>query len=134
MKPYFNSIDTNIIETKTEYAWLGEDDIMYHQCKPNSIHDLYSSNVNIDKTYHYLEGSRKNTIVDIRQIKQLYPEARRNYASLKNKKNVKAMAIIVDSSLTKVMANFFVKINSSNFPTKIFSDIGTARDWLNNIA
>lgn len=134
MKPYFNSIDENIIETETEYAWLGEDNIMYHLCKPNSIHDLQSSNINIEKTYNYLKGSKKNTIVDIRKIKQVSLEARRNYASSKNENNVSAMALIVENTFTKVLANFFIKRNKTNFPTKMFTDLDSAREWLNNNA
>ena len=44
-----------------------------------------------------------------------------------------AMAIVTKSLTTRITANFFIKINQPQYPTKTFKTIKDARVWLNSI-
>lgn len=39
-------------------------------------------------------------------------------------------AIIVDSSFSRFLGNFFMKVNKTKMPVKMFSDISKAERWL----
>ncbi|MES2566389.1 MAG: STAS/SEC14 domain-containing protein [Bacteroidota bacterium] len=71
-------------------------------------------------------------IIDFQNVKHVTKEARVYLASKEGCNKIKAGAIIVDSTLTKVMANFFLQINKPLVPSKLFTDEESAEKWLSN--
>ena len=56
-------------------------------------------------------------------------EARAYYSSLRS---ITARALLVESPVTRVMANFFISINKPPVPTKLFTSEDQAVAWLKN--
>jgi hypothetical protein len=67
-------------------------------------------------------------LADIRQVKSMTREARKYYGNLTNA--VTAIALLVGSPTTQVMANFFLGLNRPNVPTQMFTDEDKALTWL----
>ena len=40
------------------------------------------------------------------------------------------VALVVNSPIARVVANFFIGLNKTDFPTRLFNDRGAALDWL----
>ncbi len=59
-------------------------------------------------------------------------EARKHAAKLKNK-NIIAEAIIIDNLATRLLANFYMKINRPEQRIKLFSNEKAALEWINSI-
>jgi len=66
-------------------------------------------------------------LVDLRVTHSVSREARRAFA---NSPVPSCMALYVASSLSRVLANFFVGVSSPSVPTKMFTDLDDARRWL----
>ena len=67
-------------------------------------------------------------LVDMRQMKKLEREARELYKT--DKGGVGAMALLVGSPVTKMLANFFMRTDTDTTPTRMFTDESVALTWL----
>ncbi len=69
-------------------------------------------------------------IIDIKSIKSISKSSRDFLASEKGSEGIIAAAFLIDSSLGRVLGNFFIQINKPLKPTKIFTDEIKAKKWL----
>lgn len=77
-----------------------------------------------DKHYPFL--------INIKTVKHVTKEAREYLASKNGCEKVSASAILINSSITSMLGNFFIKINKPLVPTKLFTDKTLAIQWLSN--
>ncbi|HLP12679.1 MAG TPA: hypothetical protein VK177_12155 [Flavobacteriales bacterium] len=54
----------------------------------------------------------------------------REYAGEETPKLVQALAIIVNSEISKLVANAFLRVQKPPYPTKMFTNEKEAREWL----
>lgn len=64
------------------------------------------------------------------KIKHITKDAREYLASEEGCQKIKCCAIITNSIVTRVIANFFLQINKPLVPTRLFTDEVSARKWL----
>ena len=69
-------------------------------------------------------------LVDMRDIDSSDADARKYFASPDVVSGNSAIALVVDSSLSKVIGNFFIGIDKPACPTKLFTSENDAADWL----
>lgn len=69
-------------------------------------------------------------LVDIRNSSGITKECRHYYASNESAMVMSAVALIVDSPLSRLIGNFMIGINKTVFPTKLFTDKNEAIKWL----
>lgn len=69
-------------------------------------------------------------VIDIKSIKNITKPSRDFLASEKGSEGIIAAAILIDSSLGRILGNFFIQINKPLKPTKIFTDEIKAKKWL----
>lgn len=75
-----------------------------------------------------LSGGRPYALlVDIRQAGSIERAARQKFAQPSGET---AVALIVESPLSRMMANFFMGLNRPPFPVRVFSDEPSALAWL----
>lgn len=75
-------------------------------------------------------GVKFLVLVDIRNISMITSEAR-TYASSREMTNIsKAVAIVVGSPATRLIANFFIRFHKPLIPSKIFTSTKEAKQWL----
>jgi len=91
----------------------------------------------LDKAQEAFEMIKKNTgskkyplLVDVRQQRSVSREARQFYASKEFTDNVSALAFIVESAISKVLANFYLGLNKPPYPTQLFTNEDKAIEWL----
>ena len=84
----------------------------------------------IIKTFNELTGGKKICLLaDATHTSESTKEVR-DYVATEFPKFIKAIAILSDSSLGKMIANLFFKLKSQPYPTKMFNDEKEAKDWL----
>ncbi|MES2566388.1 MAG: STAS/SEC14 domain-containing protein [Bacteroidota bacterium] len=71
-------------------------------------------------------------LIHTNKVKHLTKEARDYLASKEGCEKIKSCAIITNSVITKVIANFFLNINKPLVPTKLFTNEVSAKKWLAN--
>jgi hypothetical protein len=76
--------------------------------------------------------SQKNwgLLVDSRKTKSMDKDARDYYSRLDKKPGCAALAILIESNFSKVIANFFIGFSRPEFPTKLFTSKEEAMEWL----
>lgn len=78
----------------------------------------------------FCAGTSYPHLFDISRIKKMSKEARDYFADEGNDL-VSASALLVSSSVVKMIANFFIVVNKPKNPTKTFTDKHQALRWLN---
>lgn len=69
-------------------------------------------------------------VLDARLLSNISNEARNFGTSSEFSGMLKAMAIVVDSPATRILANFYMRFNRPHTPTRVFSDDKIAKAWL----
>lgn len=69
-------------------------------------------------------------LVSVKNVKYITKEARDYLASKEGCNKIKAGAILIDSIVMSVIANFFLQISKPLVPTKLFTDRVRAIEWL----
>ena len=121
------------IETRTEIITYGNDGIVRCSVKPTEDHTLADAEENVRATAVLTEGRRMPLVLDARQAKKITREAREYYTGPKNAEVVMATAMIIGSSVGKIIGNFLIRVNRPPFPFRLFSDEDSAYAWLVDI-
>jgi hypothetical protein len=77
-----------------------------------------------------VEGKPRPFLVDVRGGTRFTREARELYASDAPRGAWVAVAILVDSMVTRAIANFFLAVNHPRWPFRMFTDEAEAIRWL----
>lgn len=118
-----------IIETSSAKNWLREDGII--QSIDYSEHSTPEQAwENLSAMEELSSGRKKPVLVDITRVRSIDIKARKLYASEKAAKVLSAVALLINSPLNRVIANFFLGINKPPYPIKIFTSEKDATTWL----
>lgn len=126
--------DAKVFETKSTLFWF-IDGLQYVYCKPNELHTLEHAKKQIEQLLIYSKEMNqpiKSILCDTRSGTPLSKEVRDFYSSEQSQSHTKKFAFIVDSALSRVMANFFINLRKMSIPIKMFTDIGEAKKWSNS--
>lgn len=123
--------DIERIETTAYYTWMGNDGVARTYVKKGAVVTLDEAKENSEAVMS-LEGEKYPLLVNTCGIKSITKEARDHFAVNNRATKITAMAIVIDSPLTKTVGNFFMKFSKPSVPSKLFSTEETAIEWLNN--
>jgi len=124
-----SNIDTEVFETRTGKTWLREDGILMVVVKHQAEIELEDAKSDIELGKKLTKGKIVGLCINMRQMRSIDREARSYYSS-SGDNNTKAIGLIVDSFLSRVIANFFVGINKPKRPIKLFTSEEKAIEWL----
>ena len=118
------------ITTRTQKIWLGDDGIVRYESHPGSEESLEDAQENVKAGASLSGGMKRPILINSRGIKSLRREARMYYAGEENAKHTIAAAIVISSPVARVIANFFMGLNKTKFPTRLFTSEEMAIAWL----
>ncbi|WP_114779000.1 DUF7793 family protein [Botryobacter ruber] len=115
-------------ETKYSITFI-ENDIA--QCIYKEIEevDLNNAKINVKDRVEFFDGVAYPCLFDITKIKHSTKEAR-DYLANEGSELIVASAIVVNSPVIKMMANFYITVNKPQIPTRMFTDRESAMEWL----
>ncbi|TSJ45439.1 hypothetical protein [Fluviicola chungangensis] len=113
------------------FTWMGEDGIARTKVKKGSEVKLEHAQENSVVVNSFYTSTKFPLLIDARGIKSMEREARAFFTANGRNTNTLAFGIIIDSSVSKVVGNFFLGINKPVVPTKLFSNEEQAIEWLN---
>ena len=120
----------NEIRTRTLVARLDTDGILhvtYLPCVEETLADV-EENLRLS-TAAWGEGPWP-ILVDVRAVKSLNREVRKYNSRPEVRRRAKAAALLVNSPLSKFIANLLVSLIRSTTPTRLFTDETEALAWL----
>jgi folylpolyglutamate synthase/dihydropteroate synthase len=122
--------NAKIREWPTSTSWFDEDGILYSISKkgvePPSLEDTKKL---LEEFKKMLDGKKICMLLDVTHTVESSREIR-DYVAEEFPKYVKAIAMISDSALGKMLANLFFTLKTQPYTTKMFSNEQDAKDWL----
>ena len=94
---------------------------------------LQTAEENIDAQARVRDALGKEmtrVVIDMRQTVQITREARNYYASERTASIQRATALLIESPLSAMIANFFMGLNKPLSPTRMFTSEDKAIAWL----
>jgi hypothetical protein len=88
----------------------------------------------VDATWKIAGERRLPVLVDTRGIRAQSRAARQYFMSEEVGRKVSAVAILIDSPVSRVIGSFFLRVGHHHVPTQVFSDEGSARAWLRTMS
>ena len=84
---------------------------------------------NIAATFE-LAGRQIGVLVDMRGVRSQTREARQYFAGAEAEKVTRAVALLIGSPVSRVLANFYLRVRTPRIPTALFTDEEQAVAWL----
>jgi len=125
--------NTKVIETSTCKTWVFDNVVMVKHFEGSKL-TLDDVKVNMASILSLIpSGKCLPLLVDMRNIKSMSGDAR-NYATKSvNEDHIVAVALLVESTLNKLIANFFIGLNKSNRPVRLFTKENEAIAWFKGV-
>jgi hypothetical protein len=111
-------------------VWM-ENGIFFIFSLPNIDHTLEHSKIQTNFFLEtYVDGDSKLPMIcDVRIAKPIKKDVRDYYSSPEGSANIDKFAFLVDSPVSRVIANFFINIRVMPLQMKMFNSVGDAVDW-----
>ncbi|MCU0431521.1 MAG: hypothetical protein MUF42_16285, partial [Cytophagaceae bacterium] len=119
-----------VITTRTEIIRLGPQGIIYCRGIKDTYQDLADAKENIAAVKMLSPYKKASVLVDIREAKGASKACRDYYASQDAAEVQSACALIVKSKFSIIVGSFFLGLNKTKFPTKLFNNEEQAIGWL----
>jgi hypothetical protein len=123
-------VQDGVIETRTARIWMGEDGILRGRIGEGADEKAEDAVANVAAAARLAAGRKRALLIDMRQVSFISQEARRVYAGRETNRYTLALALLVESPLSKLIGNFFIGLNKPLFPTKLFNSEREAIAWL----
>jgi hypothetical protein len=109
---------------------LDEEGIVLATMKRGARFELVDAQDALAATIEIAAGTRRLILVDIRGVQSESKEARAYFAGPEVAKCATAVGLLVESPVSRMIANFFLRIGTQAVPTRVFDDASLARAWL----
>lgn len=119
-----------IVELRKFCTWFESDGIARTRVKRNAEIFLLDAKENTLVIETFYNGIRFPLLVDMRDIRSISSEACEHFTLKGRGSVVKAYAMLLSSSLSRIIGNFFLSFHSPTVPVKLFDDEEKALVWL----
>lgn len=120
------------IRTRTAVVCL-EGDLIRVTIVPGAEETLADAQATTRAALGLSAGRILPLFVDMRQMRAQEREARQYYGSMEVMRSVCGVALLVESRLSMLIANFFISVSKTRVPTRIFTSEAEAVEWLKGI-
>lgn len=123
-------IPTHATEVGGYYTWMGSDGIARTRVKPNIDIVLEHAMENTKIVTSFYVDKKFPILIDARGIKSMSYEARHHFSAHGRDTKTNAFGIVIGSTISRVLGNFYLGINKPAVPTKLFDNEHDAISWL----
>ena|ERR1043166_7195545 len=121
--------NAQIIDTPTSIYWYDDEGILCSISKKSPPLSLAETKLVLEDFKKQLRTEKVCMLIDVTHTTESSREVR-DYAAAEFPKFVKAIAMLSDSALGKMLANLFFSLKSQPYPVKMFNDEKDAKEWL----
>jgi hypothetical protein len=108
--------------------WLRPDGILHLAWAPKTTMTFEDALAAIEAMAQLAGGRRSPLMVDVRDAGQIDRPARNEF--VRRADMVSAVALLVDTPLSRMMANLYLRVSSPTAATRLFEDEASALAWL----
>jgi hypothetical protein len=117
------------IDWPTSILWFDENGILCAISKKSPPQTLEETKKSIEEFYLITKGKKVCLLLDITNSNPASKEVR-DYVANEMPKITKALAMVSNSPLGKMIANLFFGLKPPPYPTKMFTNEQEAKEWL----
>jgi len=124
--------ENNVLEAAKFMTWKDDQGIVKTKVKPFSEVGLQDAIENSELVNSFEPESHQAgypLLVDLRQLKSISKEARKHFSMKGRESKVIAIAMLVESNLSRRAANFYLSLNKPKVPVKLFNEEVKAEEW-----
>lgn len=122
---------TGVIDTRTERLWLHPDGYVIAAVRLGLVADLDDAIANVNAVSVLAAGVPRPLLLDMRaHASSATRECRDYYAGAEAQQVNLAVAMLVRSHVSRVIGNFFLGLNKTRFPFRMFTEHSEAIAWL----
>lgn len=110
-------------------VWLSEDGIIVTITTAHT-QTLADAKENIQYNKRVAAGIPRPLLVDMSRVRSMSKDAREEYVKKDDEPLVTAVALVTNSSISRMVGNFFIGLTQSYIPVKLFTEPEKAREWL----
>lgn len=129
-----DSAKSKVVELRAFTSWLRSDGICYTLVRPNAIISLEDALENSCSIKEISGDTIYPLLVNLKEINSISKEARDHFSMQNRTPGVSAIAMLIRSPVSRVIGNFFLGMNRSTVPTKLFTIESEAVLWLKRFA
>lgn len=123
-------IPKDAIELKGYFTWMGSDGVVRTCVKKDIEITLEHAIENTHAVSSFFKGKKYPILIDSRGIRSMSYEARKHFSVRGRDTKTNAFGIVIGSSISRVLGNFYLGINKPAVPTKLFDNEDEALEWL----
>ena len=121
---------SDTIRTPTGTSFLDAHGIVHTSYDAGVEETLADAQASVRAALPLFGGTQHPILVDLRPLKSQTRDARNYYGSAEVMRNTAAVALLVSSRVSMVIANFFISVTKSAVPSRLFTDEAEAIEWL----
>lgn len=111
--------------------WIG--DIVLAEYKQDVVIDLELAKWSVETRINFTQKEDAGLVFDLRNVKHIEIDARKFLGTEVATECMKAGALIINSPVQKVLANFFLRFSQPKVPARLFTNREEAIEWVNEI-
>lgn len=119
----------NYFENEHIQVWL-EEGILFFIYQPELKISLTIARQTVQDRLKVSNGVTRPVIADIRNLKHVDDDARDYLASKEAGVNINSLAVVTNTPIQNLFANFYLKLSRPPMPTQLFTDREKALRWL----
>jgi hypothetical protein len=120
----------NLNSFETQYVKMFiEDGILHFYYKKIKSLDLEVAKICVKDRLEFTANNDYPCLIDAISIKHFTKDAR-DYFAKEGNEGIIASAILINSTVIKMMANFYINVNKPLNPTRMFTNKADALQWL----
>lgn len=120
----------NALKTSAYTTWMGVDGIGRTIVKGHMDIGIKEALENTAAVSSLFKEKKFPLLIDSRDIKYINKEARDHFSMRNRESVVNAMAILIQSPLSRIIGNFFMGLNKPRVPARLFTSEDEALQWL----
>ena len=120
-------------ETDKILFTLGNEDILYIECQPNTKLTIKEAKESTQIGGEILNHISHPLLCDLTNVTKMTQECRKHFAGPEHASIFSKCALIVTSPISRVIGNFFLGANKPIKPTRLFTNKEEGLNWLKNM-
>ncbi|MGK5088175.1 STAS/SEC14 domain-containing protein [Bdellovibrionota bacterium FG-2] len=125
--------ESKVIELRISTTFLRKDGILQVDVSPNAEMNLSDAVESINAQAVLAAGIKRPLLVRMGSMKSMSRDARSYLGGPEAAKNVYATALVIGSPIGRVIGNFFLGLNKTIYPTRLFTSEEDAISWLKEL-
>jgi hypothetical protein len=120
------------LELSSSSIWIGDDGIMYSVPRKDAPTEQTKEQIaaDMDMLRKFLGNQKMCMVLEANPASKPPSKEMRDYIAEEINSITKAMAIVTNSPLSRMVANLFFSFKPPSYPVKMFGNENDARNWV----